>query len=431
MCKGYFIVNFIELRSTTMQLSIHEVSLRLNLSIDTIRRWEKKGLIKADRSDKNHRIFDEDEVKILLKKLNDKSEAEFKVLKNEIPSPYTAIELFAGAGGTALGFENAGIHHVLLNEFDKNCVETLKYNFPKDTNIINADVHNVDFTSWKNKVDIVQAGFPCQAFSYAGKSMGFEDTRGTLFFEFARCVKETMPKIAVGENVKGLLKHDNGRTLQTMINTLEELGYNVRYKVLRAQYLDVPQKRERLIIIGIRKDLDLPFIFPKEKNYTVSLRAALKNCPKSEGQSYPKRKAEILSLIPEGGYWRDLPIGLQKEYMKGSFYLSGGKTGMARRLSWDEPSLTLTCAPAQKQTERCHPSETRPLTVREYARIQSFPDSWEFKGSMGAQYKQIGNAVPVNLSYHIGRCLIAMLNKNYDIKDAIIEDNINFLHQAA
>ena len=102
---------------------------------------------------------------------------------------------------------------------------------------------------------------------------------------------------------------------------------------------------------------------------------------------------------------------LQKEYMKGSFYLSGGKTGMARRLSWDEPSLTLTCAPAQKQTERCHPSETRPLTIREYARIQSFPDTWEFKGSIGAQYKQIGNAVPVNLSYHIGCCLIAMLNQ--------------------
>lgn len=137
----------------------------------------------------------------------------------------------------------------------------------------------------------------------------------------------------------------------------------------------------------------------------------MKNCPKSEGQSYPKRKAEILSQVPEGGYWRDLPIELQKEYMKGSFYLSGGKTGMARRLSWDEPSLTLTCAPAQKQTERCHPSETRPLTIREYARIQSFPDTWEFKGSIGAQYKQIGNAVPVNLSYHIGCCLIAMLNQ--------------------
>ena len=393
-----------------MWLSIHEVSEKLNLSIDTIRRWEKKGLIKAERSDKNHRMFNDEEVSSLLDKLNNKSEEEFKVLKTKNKSPYTAIELFAGAGGTALGFENAGIKHILLNEIDKDCVATLKHNFPKGTKIIHADVHSVDFSKWKDKVDIVQAGFPCQAFSYAGKSMGFEDTRGTLFFDFSRCVKETMPKIAVGENVKGLLKHDNGRTLKTMVNTLKELGYKVQYKVLRAQYLDVPQKRERLIIMAIRNDLNIPFIFPIEKNYTVSLRAALKDCPKSEGQSYPKRKAEILSLVPEGGYWRDLPIDIQKEYMKGSFHLSGGKTGMARRLSWDEPSLTLTCAPAQKQTERCHPSETRPLTIREYARIQSFPDNWKFQGTMSAQYKQIGNAVPVNLSYHIGCCLVEMLD---------------------
>lgn len=393
-----------------MWLSVHEVSQKLNLSVDTIRRWEKKGLIKAERSDKNHRMFNDEEVLLLLNKLNTKADDNFEVLKSKKISNYKAIELFAGAGGTALGFENAGIQHVLLNEIDKDCVETLKHNFSKKIKIIHADVHNVDFSPWKGKIDIVQAGFPCQAFSYAGKSMGFEDTRGTLFFEFARCVKETMPKIAVGENVKGLLKHDNGRTLTTMVNALTELGYKVKYKVLRAQYLDVPQKRERLIILAIRKDLDIPFIFPEEKNYTVSLRAALKNCPKSIGQVYPKRKAEILSLVPEGGYWRDLPLKLQKEYMKGSFHLSGGKTGMARRLSWDEPSLTLTCAPAQKQTERCHPGETRPLTVREYARIQSFPDTWEFQGSMSSQYKQIGNAVPVNLSYHIGCCLIEMLD---------------------
>ena len=278
-----------------MWLSIHEVSQKLNLSIDTIRRWEKKGLIKAERSDKNHRMFNDEEVLLLLNKLNTKTDNSFEVLKSKKISNYKAIELFAGAGGTALGFENAGIQHILLNEIDKDCVATLKHNFPKKTQVIHADVHDVDFSPWKGKVDIVQAGFPCQAFSYAGKSMGFEDTRGTLFFEFARCVKETKPKIAVGENVKGLLKHDNGRTLTTMVNALTELGYKVKYKVLRAQYLDVPQKRERLIILAIRKDLDIPFIFPEEKNYTVSLRAALKNCPKSIGQVYPKRKAEILS----------------------------------------------------------------------------------------------------------------------------------------
>lgn len=406
-----------------MFLSVHEASNKLGLSIDTIRRWEKKGLIKATRSDKNHRMFNDSEILNLVDKLNNKSEQEFTVLKNKKKTKYTAIELFAGAGGTALGFENAGINHVLLNEIDKDCVSTLINNFGLATNVIGGDVRQLDFNKWKGKVDIVQAGFPCQAFSYAGKSMGFEDTRGTLFFEFARCIKEVQPKIAIGENVKGLLKHDNGKTLQTMVNTLKELGYKVKYKVLRAQYLDVPQKRERVIIIAIRNDLDIPFIFPKEKNYTVSLRAALKGCPKSECQYYSKRKTEILSHVPEGGYWRDLPIDLQKEFMGASFYQTGGRTGMARRLSWDEPSLTLTCSPAQKQTERCHPSETRPLSVREYARIQSFPDDWAFCGSIGSKYKQIGNAVPVNLAYHIGRCVIAMLDGDYDVKDAIVESS--------
>jgi DNA (cytosine-5)-methyltransferase 1 len=173
----------------------------------------------------------------------------------------------------------------------------------------------------------------------------------------------------------------------------------------------VPQKRERLIIIAIRKDQKTSFIFPKEQNYTISLREALANVPASAGQQYPKRKKEILLKVPPGGYWRDLPVTLQKEYMQASYNMGGGKTGMARRLSWDEPSLTLTCSPAQKQTERCHPEETRPLSVREYARIQTFPDDWEFFGSTASQYKQIGNAVPVNLSFHIGRCLAVMLNK--------------------
>lgn len=118
-------------------------------------------------------------------------------------------------------------------------------------------------------------------------------------------------------------------------------------------------------------------------------------------------------MIPPGGYWRELPLEIQKEYMKGSFHLSGGKTGMARRISWDEPCLTLTCAPAQKQTERCHPDETRPFTVREYARIQTFPDDWIFEGSMTSQYKQIGNAVPVNLAEEIGKSLVKTLNAHY------------------
>jgi DNA (cytosine-5)-methyltransferase 1 len=395
-------------------LTVHEVSKEINVSPDTIRRWDKKGLIKASRSDQNHRLFSVTEIKKLQgKKAGTNRGKKFKVLKAKTKTNYTVIELFAGAGGTALGFENAGLKHKLLVDIDKDSVATLKRNHP-NWNAVRADVRDFDFKGMK--ADIIEGGFPCQSFSHAGKKMGFDDARGTLFFELARCVKEVRPKIFMGENVKGLLNHDDGKTLQAIISVLKELGYKVAYKVLRSQYLDVPQKRERLVIIGVRNDLKLPILFPKELDYTVSLREALQDVPDSPGQQYPQRKKEILDMIPPGGYWRNLPVNLQKEYMQSCFYMGGGKTGMARRLSWDEPSLTLTCAPAQKQTERCHPAETRPLKVREYARIQSFPDQWKFEGSTASQYKQIGNAVPVNLGYHIGLCLIAMLRNKPDLK---------------
>jgi len=253
------------------------------------------------------------------------------------------------------------------------------------------------------------------------KRLGFEDTRGTLFYEYARAVKAIRPKVILAENVRGLEKHDKGRTLKTMLQILEELGYHVAYRILRAQYLDVAQKRERLVIIGIRKDVSGKIAFPREKDYIVSIRETLRNVPQSEGQTYTAKKHAVMQQVPEGGYWRDLPLDVQKAYMGGSFHLSGGKTGMARRLAWDEPSLTLTCNPAQKQTERCHPEETRPLTVREYARIQSFPDTWKFAGSIAAQYKQIGNAVPVNLGFHIGRAIIAMLSGEFGEDLELIE----------
>lgn len=402
---------------TSSHISISDASEKLDVSLDTIRRWEKKGLIKAHRSSTGHRYFDKKELDRLLAKNSGSGDVGYKVLKAKRKSKYSVVELFAGAGGLALGMENAGLDCNLLVEIDKKAVETLRINRPK-WNVAADDIVNVNFK--KIKADVVAGGFPCQAFSYAGKRMGFEDTRGTLFFEYARAVKEIKPKVILGENVKGLERHDNGRTLKTMLDVLDELGYDVAYKILRAQYFDVAQKRERLVIFGVRKDLKRSIAFPKEQNYTVSMREVLRGVPKSDGQKYTPEKKKIMELIPEGGYWRDLPINLQKKYMGASFHLGGGKTGMARRLSWDEPSLTLTCNPAQKQTERCHPSETRPLNVREYARIQSFPDEWQFSGSTASQYKQIGNAVPVNLGYHIGRAIISMLSGSYDEKSLVV-----------
>jgi len=319
------------------------------------------------------------------------------------------VELFAGAGGLALGLEEAGLNATMLVEFDNDCAETLKLNRP-NWNVVHKDIKDVNFSGIK--ADVVTGGFPCQAFSHAGKKLGFEDTRGTLFFEFARAVKEIQPKIFVAENVEGLTRHDNGRTLETMLNVLSnELDrYDVQYKVLNAVEHGVPQKRKRIFIVGTKPGYS--FNYPQKQEKIVTLGDALKNVPVSEGTAYSKKRYNVLKLVPPGGCWVDLPLELQKEYMGASFNSSGGRRGMARRLSWEEPCLTLTTSPSQKYTERCHPEETRPFTVREYARIQTFPDEWKFAGGVGSKYKQIGNAVPVLLAEAIGESIIESLNQS-------------------
>jgi len=337
---------------------------------------------------------------------------------NKENEKYTAIELFAGAGGLALGLHNAGIECLALNENDKWACETLRNNM-SNWNVIEQDIRTLDLEEYSNRVDIITGGFPCQAFSYAGKKLGLEDARGTLFYEFARIIKQVNPKICVGENVKGLLTHDGGKTLEGMLSILNEIGYNViKPTIFKTINYNVPQKRERILIVAIRKDLDYSlYEFPKKNSRIFTLKDALKagelfdtDVPKSEGFSYPEKKKRIMRLVPPGGYWKDLPLDIQKEYMGSSFYQSGGKTGIARRISWDEPCLTLTCSPAQKQTDKCHPDETRPFTVREYARIQTFPDNWKISGPLSQQYKQIGNAVPVNFAKEIGISLIKFLD---------------------
>jgi DNA (cytosine-5)-methyltransferase 1 len=395
-------------------LSVHQVATTLDISPDTVRRWDKKGLIKSTRNEFNHRLFDLEAVRKVKAQISGESKSKFKILKKK-HNGLTCIDLFAGAGGTALGLENAGFEHLLLSEWDKWAAATIRTNRP-NWNLVEGDVAGVDFTRFRGQVDLLEGGFPCQAFSYAGKKLGFQDTRGTLFYEFARAISECEPKVAIGENVKGLLSHDSGRTLETMLAVLRDLvtpsgfTYRVEYKVVRSQYLDVPQKRERLIIAAVRSDIFKgEFHFPEEKDYVVTLRDAIGDAPDAPGQRYPEDKKRVLDLVPPGGCWRDLPVTMQKSYMGSSFYLGGGKTGMARRLSWDEPSLTLTCSPAQKQTERCHPEETRPLNILEYARIQTFPDDWKFAGSVAQTYKQIGNAVPVNLGFYLGEMAASII----------------------
>ena len=321
------------------------------------------------------------------------------------------IELFAGAGGLALGLEKSGIKNEALVEIDHTACETLRTNRP-NWNVIEQDIHSVDFTHFKNKIAVVSGGVPCQAFSYAGKKLGFEDERGTLFAEFVRAVSEITPKMFLFENVVGLLSHDKGRTFRVILKAFGDIGYDVQYKVLDASYFGVAQKRKRLIIIGSRHDLNINFNYPQPELKQTTLREALKNVPKSAGIAYSENKRKVMELVPAGGCWTSLPKDVAEKYMGKSLHSDGGSRGVARSLAWDEPCLTLTASPSQKITERCHPDETRPLTIREYARIQSFPDEWVFCGSISQQYRQIGNAVPVELARRVGLAIIEALNKS-------------------
>lgn len=330
---------------------------------------------------------------------------------------FTNVELFAGAGGLALGLEQAGFDNLLSNDFDKDSCNTLKLNRP-DWKVYHEPIEQLaerdllsELNLVKGELDLLSGGYPCQSFSYAGKRLGLNDVRGTMFYYFAKVLEQLKPKMFLAENVKGLVNHDKGKTLSTMINVFEEIGYKVQYKVLNAWDYGVAEKRERIVIIGIRNDLDVDFSYPEPHEYKPVLRDVLKNVPKSEGAKYPQSKKEVFDLVPPGGCWRDLPDDVARAYMKGSYGLGGGKTGMARRISWDEPSLTILCSPCMKQTDRCHPDETRPFTVRESARIQSFPDEWKFSGNMLNQYKQIGNAVPVNLAKEIGLAIVKTLQE--------------------
>lgn len=343
---------------------------------------------------------------------------------------FTTIELFAGAGGLALGVEKAGFDTIGLVEFDKDAADTLKKNRP-EWNVINDDIANISclnleeyFSIEKGELDLLSGGAPCQAFSYAGKRLGLEDARGTLFYHYAVFLEKLQPKMFLFENVRGLLTHDHGKTYETMLNIFTNAGYTISRQVMNAWEHGAPQKRERLITIGIRNDLvaSCTFEFPKAHEYKPVLRDVLLDCPEGPGVPYGEKKRKIFELVPPGGYWRDIDPEVAKEYMKSCWDMEGGRTGILRRMSLDEPSLTVLTSPSQKQTERCHPIEARPFTVRENARCQMFPDTWEFCGNVMSQYKQVGNAVPVGLAHDIAVEIsktLRIAEKGNDTKEVI------------
>jgi DNA (cytosine-5)-methyltransferase 1 len=320
----------------------------------------------------------------------------------------TFIEVCAGGGGLSAGLMHAGFHPLLLNDNNADCCKTLRQNHP-GANVILGSMAAIDYTPYIGRVDLLTGGVPCQSFSQAGERKGLDDPRGDLMLKFIEIMELVKPRVFMVENVKGLLTHDKGKTIKTVIEMMNRSGeYNVSYQCLDASKYGVPQKRERVFIVGVLKSMGA-FVFPAENAVKRVLRDVLIGVPPSMGAKYPEQKITLFRQIPQGGCWVNLPEDTQKAYLGNSYNSGGGKRGILYRLSMEKPSLTLLCTPSQKQTERCHPLEERPLTVREYARIQTFDDSYDFVGSMASQYKQIGNAVPVELARRMGEAILGVL----------------------
>ena len=321
----------------------------------------------------------------------------------------TFVEVCAGGGGLSSGLMKAGFVPLLLNDNNKDCFATLLENH-KGANVICASMDNLDLAPYVGKVDVLTGGIPCQSFSQAGLRKGLDDPRGQLMGKFADMISVIRPKIFMVENVKGLVTHNGGETINQVIQLFNRDDlYDVEHRVLNSAEFGVPQKRERVFIIGKLKSLNLNFQFPVKNEKAILLKDVLHDVPPSPCAAYNQEKIDLYKQIPQGGCWVNLPEPTQRAYLGNSFASGGGKRGILYRLSMEKPSLTLLCSPSQKQTERCHPLEERPLSVREYARIQTFDDDYKFSGGTTSQYKQIGNAVPVELARQMGACLVRAL----------------------
>jgi len=368
-----------------------------------------------------------------------------------------SISLFAGAFGLDIGIEQAGFHTISVVEKDRDATKTIAINRPHlQESAIPREIEKVTSQDLlaeggrvlklgrdihPGEVDLVTGGPPCQPFSTAGKRGSVMDPRGSLFMEFIRIVKEVQPRFFLMENVRGLLSASvrhrpinqrgknyppleidemAGAALKAVLTEMKELGYSVVYNLLEAADYGVPQNRSRVIFIGARDGETATFPLAKySQNGKVlpkwrTLRDALTGLvdPQIEFIPYSESRLKYLRLLKAGQNWRDLPEELIKEAMGGAYNSGGGKVGFYRRLSWDKPSPTVTTSPQQKATDMCHPVELRPLSVRECAKIQTFPDDWIFHGSISSKYKQIGNAVPVLLAKEIGSYLLDLIQGN-------------------
>lgn len=377
-----------------------------------------------------------------------------------------AISLFAGAGGCSLGFKQAGFEIIYATDFDKAAIETYKKNFP-ETIAECKDINNIDFSTLltdlkleQGEIDILIGGPPCQGFSTAGARF-WDDPRNHLLKQYVRALEVIQPKWFMMENVEGLLTSNDGEYVSETVKAFIELGYSIRLEKVYSHEYSVPQRRKRVIIIGNKVGID--FSFPEPTSYShgrifrkseITLEHALFGLPKASSENRPllyetlfdddwannlkskdntvtehiiqnieETQLERISKLKPGQTMKDLPEHLQhpsfkkraaRRVMDGTpSEKRGGAPSGLKRLRLDEPSLTITGAAVR---EFIHPIENRCLTIRECARIQTFPDDFIFCGSNGDKIQQIGNAIPPMLAKAFAKHILMLGFESSDAK---------------
>ncbi len=327
------------------------------------------------------------------------------------------ISLFSGAGGLDKGFHNAGFRTIVANEFDPKICPTFKANFP-NTDLIEGDIRNVRAGEFPERVTGIIGGPPCQSWSEAGSLKGIEDARGKLFYEYIRILKAVQPLFFVAENVSGMLAKRNSEAVKGFMQLFDEAGYDVNLKMLNANDFDVPEDRDRVFYIGFRKDLDIhDFIYPTPCKHKPTLRECIWDLKDNAIPALEKNKTNgDKCAVPN------------HEYFIGAF--SSIFMSRNRVRSWDEPGFTVQASGRQCQLHPQAPKMIkieknkqifvpgqehlyRRMTVREVARVQTFPDDYVFLYTdVNMGYKMIGNAVPVNLAYHVAMSIRDALDKH-------------------
>ncbi len=330
--------------------------------------------------------------------------------KSEVNAKRTHVSLFSGCGGADLGFRQAGFKTVFANDIDADACMTYRANLGE---ITEGDIGKVTLPKLRRRLDLLSAGFPCQPFSNAGSRLGIEDRRGTLYRTALDVVTSFRPKAVLFENVRGLLSFKNGKTLliEEICERFDQLGYDVVFSLVDTSRHHVPQKRLRVIIVGIARSAGLGrFAFPAPcqrndlslKHTILDLTADVPN--QDELMRLNPQALRIGAMVPEGGSWKDIPYEHlpdrlkkiaddMKRYRWPNFY---------RRYHRDEIAGTMTAAFKPENAGVWHPVQQRVLSVREAARIQSFPDWFTFHGrTVPSKYRQIGNAVPPRLAFEI------------------------------